>query len=301
MVPTTLDEWSRDLVKKLLTTETFEKDWFDFNQQLPHPAVKEDKLGLSAACAAFANAAGGFLVFGVKDDRKLSPDDRLVGVEAKDFPEQFGNYPAKCSPSVDWDFKSIPLPSGRFIQVVHLPISWRAPHAVEPKEGMFQFPKRTNKGTEYMTFSEVQAMFLDLQEKRRKLEMLRAELLFLAQLLTNIVPQNVNSMETSTITPPMEVLQVLIGEPFVLLEQKPELLNALNDVRRLALEIEEVHADYQRQLSLALAPASISYANPINPTGRETRNHNALLKRNGEWMLDAIKKAQRELATLLAS
>src|SRR5712664_3812917 len=105
MVPTTLDDWTLDALVKLLASGAFEKDWFDFNEQLPNPKNPDAKEGLSAACAAFANASGGFLVFGVKDDRTLKPEDRLVGVEAKDFPEQFGNYPAKCSPTVEWDFK----------------------------------------------------------------------------------------------------------------------------------------------------------------------------------------------------
>src|SRR5260370_20428755 len=98
MVPTKLDDWTLDAVTKLLASGAFDKDWFDFNEQLPRPKNPEEKEGLSAACAAFANASGGFLIFGVKDDRELQPDDRLVRVEAKDFPEQFRNYPSKCAP-----------------------------------------------------------------------------------------------------------------------------------------------------------------------------------------------------------
>src|SRR5712692_5939779 len=153
----------------------FEKDSFDFKEQLPDSRNAEDKQGLALDCAAFANAGGGFLIFGVKDDRKLSPEDRMVGVAAKDFPAQFGDYPSKCSPSVRWDFKQggLVLPSGRLLHVVHIPESWRAPHSVElpGQQGTFRFPIRTNKGTEYMQISEVHAMFLGLQEKRKKLDL----------------------------------------------------------------------------------------------------------------------------------
>jgi hypothetical protein len=37
MVPTTLDAWSPDALRKLLASGAFEKDSFDFNEQLPHP------------------------------------------------------------------------------------------------------------------------------------------------------------------------------------------------------------------------------------------------------------------------
>jgi hypothetical protein len=69
------------------------------------------------------------------------------------------------------------------LHVVHIPKSWRAPHSVElpGQPGTFRFPIRTNKGTEDMPISEVQAMFLGLQEKRKKLDLLRSELDFLAE------------------------------------------------------------------------------------------------------------------------
>jgi hypothetical protein len=292
MVPTTLDDWTLEALRKLLASRAFESDSFDFKEQLPHPKAKEQKLGLSADCAAFANASGGFLVFGIKNDRKL----RLVGVDAKDFPEHFGVYPNKCSPTVEWNRKGIPLDNGNFVEVVSISKSWRAPHCVHLGENAFRFPKRTNKGTEYMPISEVQAMFLGLQEKRRKLEMLRAELVFLAEVVASIKPTVVDGTETSTIAPPVEVLQVLVGETFVLLEKEPKLLDALNRVRRLALDFQDENEGYQRRWSLAAVTIGLAG----NQTELVTRNHNAVLHRHCEWMTEAIKKAQEHLKALLA-
>ena len=296
MVPTTLDGWTLEALRKLLVAGAFESDSFDFKEQLPESRNEMRKQGLSADCAAFANARGGFLVFGIKDDRTLTPDDRLVGTDIKDFPEQFGYYPSRCSPTVEWEPKlgGIPLANGKLIHVVQVPKSWQAPHSTELQPGTFRFPKRTNKGTEYMPISEVQAMFLGLQEKRRKLEMLRAELAFVSKVVESIKPANVESEETSTVSPPVEVLQVLIGETFVLLEQNPELLESLNEVRRLALEIEEDHANYERRL---LLPATFISAE--DQFKHETRNHNAVVHRHCEWMAAAIKKAQEHLKALV--
>jgi hypothetical protein len=61
----------------------------------------------------------------------------LAGVDAKDFPEQFGNYPSKSYPTVGWNLKQggIPLPGGKALEVVAIPKSWRAPHSVEVATG----------------------------------------------------------------------------------------------------------------------------------------------------------------------
>ena len=101
--------------------------------------------------------------------------------------------------------------------------------------------------------------------------------------------------ETSTIIPPIEVLQALIGETFVLFEKKPLLLGALNRVRRLALAFQEENEDYQRRWQLAAAAVGVVG----NTTALETRNHNAVLHRHCEWMMEAIRKAQQELKALL--
>lgn len=299
MVPTTLEGWTLEALKRLLTAKVAENDSFDFKEQLPHAKDDASKAGLGADCAAFANAAGGFLVFGVADDKALAPDARLVGVDARDFTEQFGNYPKACSPSVPWDPRDggIELLGGKRIEVVYIPKSWRAPHSVElPRNsGSFRFPKRTNKGTEYMSIGEVQQMFLGLQEKRRKLEMLRAELGFLGMVVEGIKPTNLDGLETSTVTPPVEVLQVLMGDTFVLLEQDAQLLNALNTIRRLSLSIREGHAAFLRRLSF---PSKYEVVG-ANHVELQTRNHNASLREDCERMEAALSLAQERLRGLL--
>ena len=82
MIPGALSEWTVDNVRSLLMQGVFESDRFDFKERLPDPKDADGKLRLRKTCAAFANSAGGFLVFGVKDDRGLHADERLVGVEA---------------------------------------------------------------------------------------------------------------------------------------------------------------------------------------------------------------------------
>src|SRR5258708_563509 len=129
--------------------------------------------------AAFANSSGGFVVFGVKDDKGLPAIDRIVGLPAtQDFPEHFGNFPSSCEPSVEWTFKNNPplaLNPERVIHVVHIPASSRRPHGVF-EDHRWSFCKRTNKGTEAMSHGELRSTFATTREKSAKLQMLVSEI-----------------------------------------------------------------------------------------------------------------------------
>ena len=101
MVPKMINDWTITSVIDLLRKGYYESEEFDFKEMLPSKHDEKGKFRLSRTCCAFANSSGGFLVFGIKNDNALSLHDRLIGVESSlDFPEHFGVYPKKCSPSV---------------------------------------------------------------------------------------------------------------------------------------------------------------------------------------------------------
>src|SRR6185312_14535239 len=103
MIPQTLEGWTIPIIVDLLTKGYYETEFWDFKQMLPHKKNADEKERLIKSCCAFANSGGGFLIFGVKDDKTLPPDQRLVGFDpAFDFPQQFGVYPTKCTPTVNW-------------------------------------------------------------------------------------------------------------------------------------------------------------------------------------------------------
>lgn len=177
MIPTALEGWNLDVIKGLLAQGVFESDLFDFKEKLPHKSDQEEKARLAKACCAFANSEGGFLIFGVKDDNGLSSIDRLVGLDpGEDFPEHFGNYPAKGEPSVEWAFRNPPLVLGsdRLIHVVHVPASHRKPHGY-PDQGRWWVCKRTSKGTESMSFDEIRQAFLETSRRMGSLSWLKTE------------------------------------------------------------------------------------------------------------------------------
>jgi predicted HTH transcriptional regulator len=180
MIPRTLHEWSKEALIELLDKNYFEPESFDFKVKLPDIKDPDGKLRLRKACCAFANTFGGFLVFGIADERRLTSAHRLVGLPPTyDFPARFAPYAGECKPTVSWDYKKPPirLENGKLVHVVHIPRSWRGPHTVEKGKGEgFIFPKRTNGGDEPMSYEEVRLSFLGYYEKRLKLQLLRSEL-----------------------------------------------------------------------------------------------------------------------------
>lgn len=94
MIPLKLENWTLATLEQLIDKGYFETDQFDLKETLQHPNDQKAKTRLSKSCYAFSNSSGGFLIFGINDDKGLSKNERLIGLDPKiDFPEHFGNYP----------------------------------------------------------------------------------------------------------------------------------------------------------------------------------------------------------------
>jgi predicted HTH transcriptional regulator len=175
MIPQQLSDWSIESISEILITGRFETETFDFKEKLPDSKDEKAKERLRKTCCAFANSDGAFIVFGILDDKSKPPEKRLVGLSPNnDFPEHFGNYPRSCAPSIYWTFLNppLPLPDGNILHIVHIPKSWKAPHATGDSDNGWNFTKRTNKGNEGMGIEEIRSGFLGYYEKRLKLQLL---------------------------------------------------------------------------------------------------------------------------------
>ena len=90
MIPTKLEDWTLEAIKAVAESGVNENDIYDFKADL-QPADHQRK-----GVAAFANTRGGFLIFGVTNDRKLE------GVENIELPRDFGvKLKTGLEPSVD--------------------------------------------------------------------------------------------------------------------------------------------------------------------------------------------------------
>lgn len=244
-VPTKLEDWTFEVVRDLVAQGVFENDRFDFKEALPHSKDEDSKKRLRKTVAAFANTDGGFLVFGVKDDRDLSAKKRIVGFkQTYELPRDFGNYPGTCEPSVEWESLNPPIAipkTKKVIHVVRIRPSWRKPHAV--RDGVqFVFPKRTNKGNEDMSYTEVRQAFQETEFRRTRLALLMSELenmKIIADSVSKFVPANSDDghavSRSWTVRYDTMLLNVTLGDVFSFLSADPEIWKAMSEIRKAAI------------------------------------------------------------------
>jgi len=289
MIPRSLTEWSIPVITDLLVQGYYETEFFDFKEMLPHSKNGADKMRLSKSCCAFANSSGGFLVFGVKDDRSLSPQDRLIGIDpAVELPELFGSYPRNCNPSITWDFLNPPLQlgSGNVIHIFEIPRSWNAPHCIEVANAKGSdllrcFPKRTHKGNEVMSYQEVRLSFLQYYEKRLKLQLLKAELQNIKKhaeelIITGWEARTKFGMGEFSLT----VIETVLADIYTILTEQLELLELLDEIRNRCRVVNDL-------LRIFYRVATIGWA------GQNVEPHPAIEKHNNnvEWECRPIIQA----------
>jgi hypothetical protein len=177
MIPTTLDQWNLDAVRRVASHGVFETDRYDLKEMLPNSRDEGGRQRLRRTIAAFANSSGGFLVIGVRDDRTLNVDERVVGVEVSiDLPEHFGAHASAIEPSPDWSHRTpaISLSTGRLVHVIEIKPSTRGPCGIFADDRWW-FPKRTNRGTEPMSREEIRGAFVEDDRRRREIAWLKSE------------------------------------------------------------------------------------------------------------------------------
>lgn len=258
MIPKKLSDWNLDTIKLLLEQGYYECEFFDFKEMLPPSQDAVGKIRLTKACCAFANKNdGGFLVFGISDKKNLPADQRLVGIDAAlDFPEQFGNYPIKCTPSVEWEFLNPPLklPNSKVIHVIHIKQSFLAPVGFEDVSKGWFFPKRTNKGDELMTYNEIKLYFMNFYEKRIKLQLLLAELETIKSASTDlIIPDNQLASNYSLVKYDLRVLESVLSDTYTVLHNELDLIKNLNLIRSTCMLVNNKMAIYHSSAMLPLS------------------------------------------------
>jgi hypothetical protein len=294
VIPSTLAGWTLPVVENLVHRALFEPEHFEYKEQLPNSKDDGAKRRLRKACCAFANSDGGFLIFGVHDDRKKNPEDRLLGIDQSiKFQEQFGNFPGECSPSISWDFnpEGLKLPSGKLLHVVHIPKSWNGPHACGSKDGGWDFAKRSNKGDEGMAIDEIRGAFLGLYEKRLKLQLMRTELVTLAEKSEKaVVPHSDAHSQYWLLTFDTRVIESVLADTYTVTAGRPELISALSEVRRAA-DVANT------KLGIFFGVVEL----PLTNKAEILRAHNEFMRTAGTHLANKCKTAIAELDRLLAT
>lgn len=244
MIPETLDDWTLPRLRELLAGGAFENDRLEWKEQLPRDDVGKQRVRL--AMAAFANASGGFLLFGVKDDPTAPAPERLVGVSQKlELVHELAAIAKRCEPWIEHSAKNPPLvlEGERVVHVVHVPASSRRPHGVVVDEA-WRFPIRVSGGHRLMTWEELRDTFTDIRRRHRLLGFLRVEINRLRELGESVNrlahnwrdgfrPQAVREFGRSFDSSQLERVLVEVADEIA---RDPALLLDMNLVRELAKE-----------------------------------------------------------------
>ncbi len=294
MIPTSLKDWSLNSVKELIVRGAFEDESFDLKEILPHIRNEADKKRLQKSCAAFANANGGYLAFGIKDDKGLDVEERLVGLDPTlDFPQHFGSHARNCNPSINWEFLNPPikLDSGNVIHVVWIPKSWRAPHGVSGREGEFIFPKRTNQGNEAMSMEEIRSGFLGFYEKRLKLQLLQSELQTILQNAAQLQITDPQKMRTtySLVSFDASVLNSILADTYTITAEYTNFHRAITNMRQ------------QIRIANNRIELLFSIVNmPMTNIESKIAQHNTEMQSTALSILQNCQIAQQELSRILS-
>jgi hypothetical protein len=296
MVPRILADWNLARLTDMLDRGIFEAESFDYKEFRIGRKSEQEKQDIRKDCCAFANSQGGFLVFGVTDSKTAPTKDRLVGIDKTfDFPREFGSFPQECKPSVRWDVLNPPidLGNGKVIHVIHIPQSWRGPHCIsadKPQEG-FVYPKRTNRGNEFMNYEEVRMSFLGYYEKRLKLQLLQAELQnIISDAASMMIPDDQVDSSVTTVTFSLNVIETVLIETYAITAHLPELAQALLRLRNAARSINNAIQMFNGVVHL-----------PFGNKGQMVREHNLGLRPRCVAVTNDAQTALAILQAILAS
>lgn len=159
-VPEKLADWTLPALMDLLESGHSESDRFDFKEKINegHPKSAER---LRAVCCSFANASGGFLVFGVADQGAGA--SRIVGLpRSTEYGAALANATRTIEPALVLHVQNphLALPNGNVLVVCEIPRGRRGPHWCD-----HTFYRRTQSTSIRMSYEEVRMAFLDHDER----------------------------------------------------------------------------------------------------------------------------------------
>jgi hypothetical protein len=285
VIPSRLEDWTFEAIQAVADSGVNENDIYDFKADL-QPADHQRK-----SVAAFANTRGGFLIFGVTNDRKLE------GVPNAELPRDFGTkLKTGLEPSVEFRFRApLEVSTGRSLFVVEVPRSLRVPHAVFVS-GTWTFLKRTAGGSnDPMTYEEIRLAFQDTETRRTKLALLSSELAhidWVAERLLREVPENlstdglVNDWAWMT-RYPTTLIDTILGDAYSLFSDKTDIqaaLAMLRDETRRSNEVASVYSNY----GFILSTANPQQRGKLYRMMRDSATMIRSTTRNAKKMVDAV-------------
>jgi len=218
-----LDELNGDDIASLVTSAVREGRRIDFKESLPGGSDGEKKEFLYDL-SSFANAAGGDIIYGVKESEGSAVE--VVLLEGVNLDQEILRLESIALHGIDpripgLRLRAVPAGSG-FVLVVRIPRSWNAPHMVTAS-GVSRFYSRNSAGKYQLDVREIKALCILSESAEQRVRAFRSERLarIIAddvafplgagpQLVLHVVPIGVGASEGSI------DLSAVVNEPTVL-------------------------------------------------------------------------------------
>ena len=162
---------NEDDLLALIENSVHESKTLDFKRELPGNS-DEHKREYLADISAFANASGGFIVFGMEEQKGEAFN--LVGLDITDFDKEILRLTNMAESSIKpripiLNFKPVTLSSGKYVIIASIPKSWTALHVVSFRKH-WRFYSRNSAGKYPLEVAEVRNIIIaseTLQEKNK--------------------------------------------------------------------------------------------------------------------------------------
>lgn len=171
-----LDAITEADLQRLVTDREEERKTIDYKVALPAKSEGAKKEFL-ADIVSFANASGGDLIYGIRDEgsvavevyglRGIDADAEIRAMEDSALKDIAPRIPGLAS-------RAVALASGAHVLIVRVPSSWAAPHLVSFQESS-RFCARTSKGKYLMDVSEIRAAFAASETLTERVHRFRIE------------------------------------------------------------------------------------------------------------------------------
>lgn len=223
-----LVDWDYSAIKLLCDVGKSESEKHDFKMNLP------DTVSLTKLCCAFANASGGFIIFGVKDLGRKGFN--ILGIDRDK--ELYGKFIAKLKSDPAMDIappRMIDIPdSSQVLYVFEILRSNRAPHLPSTADHRI-FWKRHGSDCIQMTLEEIRYQMLNYQEKREKLALLLMD--FNNKIMSLKIQGSLLGGEYNGDLFSFDIIDQVIVETFIILKDEHHFFKRLERIRSVLMMI----------------------------------------------------------------
>ena len=147
-------------LQALIDNQVGESLYIEYKTEVFDKRDDKKRIQFLGSVSAFANAAGGDILIGVKAESGLPIE--LPGLDPGEVDSEVLRVRQVIGTSIEprllLNFHVVPLPTGRNVLIIRVPRSWTAPHGIE-HNGHFQFFQRHAAGRTPMTLSELRNAF----------------------------------------------------------------------------------------------------------------------------------------------